>query len=94
MAEHGPTFRCRNAVDPREFEPLPYYSWDSRPASVPLAYDEAATALYLARGDLRRAAAILKVPPKQLQGLIRRSGPTRVLLQRIQSEVRENANDP
>jgi hypothetical protein len=40
-------------IDPREFVPLPIYSWTERPASVPLGYDEAATALYLARGDRR-----------------------------------------
>jgi hypothetical protein len=81
-------------IDPREFAPLPFYCWTERPASVPLGYDEAATALYLARGDLRRAAGVLKVPHRKLHRFIRQSGPTRVLLQRIQSEVRENANDP
>jgi hypothetical protein len=51
-------------IDPREFEPLPYYSWIERPASVPLTHDEAATAIFLARGDLSQAASLLKVPPR------------------------------
>jgi hypothetical protein len=32
-------------IDPREFEPLPYFPWDDRPASLPLTHDEAATAI-------------------------------------------------
>jgi hypothetical protein len=36
-------------ADPREFEPLPFYPWLERPASLPLTHDEAATAIYIAR---------------------------------------------
>jgi hypothetical protein len=81
----GPTFRRRDAVDLREFEPLPYYAWAERPASVPLTDDEAATALYLAKGDLSQAAALLKVDVLQLRRLVRKNYP----LQRIQREVRD-----
>jgi hypothetical protein len=35
-------------IDPREFEPLPFYPWIERPASLPLTHDEAATAIFLA----------------------------------------------
>jgi hypothetical protein len=71
-------------ADPREFEPLPYYSWIERPASLPLTHDEAATAIFLAGGDLKQAANLLKVPPAQLSRLVKRSP----RLQRIQTEVR------
>ena len=53
-------------IDPREFEPLPYYSWEERPASVPLTIEEAASAIFVARGDLKRAAELLKVQLPQL----------------------------
>jgi hypothetical protein len=72
-------------IDPREFEPLAYFPWDARPASVPLTYDEAATAIFLAEGDLNRAAKLLKVCPTQLNRLVKQSP----RLQRIQSKVRE-----
>jgi hypothetical protein len=71
-------------IDPREFEPLPFYPFDDRPASLPLTPDEAATAIFLAKGDLKRAAKLLKVPPSQLNRFVRRS----YRLQRIQAEAR------
>jgi hypothetical protein len=71
-------------IDPREFEPLPYYSWDSRPASVPLTDDEAGTAIFLARGDLKQAARLLKVSVPQLARLVKRS----YQLRRVQAESR------
>jgi hypothetical protein len=43
-------------IDPREFEPLPYFPWDERPTSLPLTHDEAATAIFLAKGDLKRGS--------------------------------------
>ena len=71
-------------ADPREFEPLPYYSWIERPASVPLTHDEAATAIYLARGDLTQAASLLKVGPSRLNRLVKQSPQLRW----IQAEAR------
>jgi hypothetical protein len=71
-------------ADPREFEPLPYYSWIERPACLPLTHDEAAAAIYLARGDLIQAANLLKVTLSQLRRLVKRSPQ----LQRIQAEAR------
>ena len=71
-------------ADPQEFEPLPYYSWIERPASLPLTYDEAATAIYLARGDLSQAASLLKVGPSRLNRLVKQSP----RLRWIQAEAR------
>jgi hypothetical protein len=71
-------------ADPREFEPLPYYSWIERPTSVPLTHDEAATAIYLARGDLTQAASLLKVGPSRLNRLVKQSP----RLRWIQAEAR------
>ena len=58
---------------PAEFEPLPFYSWLERPFDWPIDPDEAATALYLARGALNRAAELLKVSPARLNRVVRRS---------------------
>jgi hypothetical protein len=58
---------------PYEFEPLAYFPWDSRPETLPLDVEEAATALYLAQGDINRAAARLKVTPARLNRTIRKS---------------------
>jgi hypothetical protein len=58
---------------PDEFLPLPYFPWLSRPETLPLDLDEAATALYLAKGDPTAAAALLKVSPARLNRVVRRS---------------------
>jgi hypothetical protein len=55
-----------------EFAPLPYFNWDSRPDTVPLDTDECATALFLANGDVKGAADLLKVTVRQLQKLVRK----------------------
>ena len=72
-------------IDPREFEPLAYFPWDARPASVPLTYDEAATAIFLAEGDLNRAAKLLKVRLSQHNRLVKQSP----RLQRLQERCDE-----
>jgi hypothetical protein len=66
----------------QEYLPLPYYSWDERPPTLPIDADEAATALYLAKGVLQQAAALLKVSDVRLRRLIQHSP----RLQRIQTE--------
>jgi hypothetical protein len=43
---------------PEEFVPLPWFPWETRPETLPLDDDEVATALYLANGDLKEAAAL------------------------------------
>jgi hypothetical protein len=58
---------------PDEFVPLPYFPWLSRPETLPLDADEAATALYLAKGNPAAAAALLKVSPARLNRVVRRS---------------------
>jgi hypothetical protein len=55
-----------------EFVVLPYFPWESRPETLPLDVDECMTAVFLARGDIRAAASLLKVTPARLNRLIRR----------------------
>jgi hypothetical protein len=70
-----------------EFVPLPYYPWDERPATLPIDFDEAATAIHLAHGELLKAAALLKTPLHRLTRLVKQSP----RLQRILAESFETA---
>lgn len=69
----------------REFIPLPYYPWESRPETVPLDTDECATAIHIARGHIPRAADLLKVAEFKLARMVRHHPH----LARIQSEELE-----
>lgn len=66
-----------------EFIPLPHYPWETRPSTLPIDSDEAATAIHLSNGDEVQAAALLKVPIIRLRRLIRASP----RLQRIYEEA-------
>lgn len=70
-----------------EFVPLPYYPWDERPPTLPIDFDEAATAIHLAHGELQKAAALLKSPLHRLTRLVKASP----RLQRIHQEAFETA---
>ena len=69
---------------PDEFLPLPYFPWDSRPETLPLDVEEAATALFLDGGDVKAAASRLKVSTTQLKKIVRRS----LCLQRLCDDLR------
>ena len=66
-----------------EFAPLAWYPWDSRPESYELSEDECATALYLSKGRLDKAANLLKVDERRLKKGIRRHRSLQVLLTRL-----------
>jgi len=74
-----------------EFLPLPFYPWEERPEHLALDFDEMATAIHLAAGDIPDAAKLLRVPHAKLSRQVRISP----RLQRIQTEslnlVREKA---
>jgi hypothetical protein len=70
---------------PDEFVPLPYFPWSSRPETLPLDTDEVATALYLANGDLKAAAALLRVTVAQLRKPIRRTHRLQRLIEQIRT---------
>jgi hypothetical protein len=70
-----------------EFVPLPYYPWDERPSTLAIDFDEAATAIHLAHGELQKAAALLKAPLHRLARLVKQSP----RLQRIHAEAFEHA---
>lgn len=73
----------------QEFLPLPHYSWDRRPARLPVDIEEAATALYLAGGLIERAAERLKIEPLKLARIISRSP----RLTRLHAELATLLND-
>src|SRR6516165_4934604 len=66
-----------------EFDPLPWYPWDSRPSTTPLTIDEVATALFLDHGKIDLAAARLKVAPRQVKKLIKQTPKLQTLLTRL-----------
>jgi hypothetical protein len=68
----SPAFKPREH-DASEFEPLPFYGWLERPPDLPVDPEEAATAIYLAHGDVSAAAALLKVSPARLNRVVRGS---------------------
>jgi hypothetical protein len=70
---------------PEEFVPLPWFPWETRPETYPLDDDEIATALYLANGDLKGAAALLKVTEKALRKPIRQTPRLQHLLERMRA---------
>jgi hypothetical protein len=70
-----------------EFIPLPFYPWDERPPTLAIDFDEAATAIHLAHGELLAASRLLKVGLHRLTRLVKQSP----RLQRILTESFEHA---
>lgn len=67
---------------PEDLTPLPTAPYDERPTSLPLVVEECRTALWMAEGNVTRAARILKTPPARLRKFIRGS-------ERLQAECEE-----
>jgi hypothetical protein len=78
----GPT---TETTHDEEFLPLPFYPWDERPPTLPLEFDECATAIHLTNASIPAAAALLKIPIVRLNREIRRSP----RLQRVVEEALE-----
>jgi hypothetical protein len=72
-----------------EFLPLPYFPWSVRPSTMSIDPEEAATALYLAEGEIEIAAQTLKVEPLRLIRVVRRSP----RLTRLHAELVSLLND-
>lgn len=70
---------------PDDLVPLPTAPWDERPDSVPLDVEEARTALWLASGNIGKAAARLKVPSNRLRKFVNASA----RLTEVVAEARE-----
>ena len=69
--------------DRSEFEQLPYMPWDRRPDTLPIDVEGVATALFIADGDLHKAADLYKITPAQLHKAIRKSQRLQNLLKRF-----------
>ena len=70
-------------LDPGSYLPLPWFPWLERPPRLPLDAEEAATALFLAHGDLKAAAERLRVTPNRLQRTISKSERLKRLVTRL-----------
>jgi hypothetical protein len=66
---------------------LPFYPWLERPPTLAIDYDEAATAIHLAHGELLQAARLLKVPFHRLSRLVRSSPRLQRILEEGLSEA-------
>lgn len=58
---------------PADLVPLPTAPYLERPETMPLEVEECRTALWLARGNISKAAEILKVPSSRLRRFVRNS---------------------
>jgi hypothetical protein len=74
-----------------EFLPLPYYAWEQRPDTVPLDYDECATALHISDGDMVIAARLLKAPLYRLQRFLKHSPRLQLVQEESLEQVRRRA---
>jgi hypothetical protein len=66
------------------YEPLPFFPWIERPATLALDVEECRTAIYLTGGCISKAAELLKVTYARLDRRIRKS----LLLQKVVRDVR------
>lgn len=58
---------------PNDLTPLPTMPWPERPTELPLVVEECRTALWRCRGNITRAAELLKVPSQRLRNFVRNS---------------------
>jgi hypothetical protein len=78
--------------DASEFLPLPFFPYEERPRSSPIDVEEAATALFLAHGNVGDAARRLRVTRARLQRAIRAS-PRLIRLQARLNDVPESDDE-
>ncbi len=74
---------------PQDLVPIPTQPWDERPVGLPLNEEECRTALWLNRGNVSDAAALLKVTSSRLRTYV--NAKPRLLAE--QKEARERLLD-
>lgn len=74
---------------PDDLVPLPTMPYEVRPAEIPLDVEECRTALWRTRGNVTRAAELLKVPSARLRTFVGKSE----YLKREQNEAQEQLLD-
>ena len=74
---------------PGDLIPLPTRPWDIRPAEIPLDTEECRTALWMTRGNVTEAAALLKITSMRLRQFVEKSE----YLKREQAEAKEQLLD-
>lgn len=58
---------------PKDLVPLPTAPYDMRPDALPLNVEECRTALWRSRGNITKAAQLLKVPSRRLRDFVKKS---------------------
>lgn len=74
---------------PSDLVPLPTSPWDVRPAELPLEVEEVRTALWRTRGNVSKAAELVKVSSQRLRTFVDKSE----YLQRERDEAKEQMLD-
>ena len=74
---------------PNDLIPLPTMPYDERPESMPLDIDECRTAIWRCRGNITKAAELLKITPLRLRNFVRKS----VFLTEESKEAQEQLAD-
>lgn len=74
---------------PSDLVPLSTFPWDVRPAELPLVVEEVRTALWRCRGNVSKAAELLKISSVRLRGFVDKSE----YLQRERDEAKEQLLD-
>ena len=59
--------------EPADLIPLPTMPWDNRPSELPLDIEECRTALWMTRGNITKAAKVMKVPSDRFRRFVRSS---------------------
>lgn len=58
---------------PLDLRPLPTMPYNERPESLPLVVEECRTALWRCKGNVTKAAELLKITPRRLRAFIKNS---------------------
>lgn len=78
---------------PADLIPLPTMPYDERPISLPLDVEECRTALWRTRGNVTKAAALLKTSSDRLRRFVRSSPRLSAEIEECQEQLLDMAED-
>lgn len=78
---------------PLDLIPLPTMPYDERPVALPLDIEECRTAIWRCRGNITKAAVLLKVSPDRLRRFVRKSPRLSAEMEEAQEQLLDIAED-
>lgn len=78
---------------PSDLMPLPTRPYNERPESMPLDVEECRTALWMQRGNVSKAAEVLKIKPARLRKFIKNSPYLLSEMEEAREELKDIAED-